>query len=510
VTKKQSILGAAAVYTTANVAVRVVVFAVSVGLTWLLPPDVYGAYGFLVTIVGLLGVLFGLGLDGAAGRWFFDRTPEQHRELVFTLVVTFLVFALSLAVVLDQAGQAWWARAVTELPYEPYGRITLAMGFLTATTAIPLGVLSVQRRTGPASVLQVATALMPTLGIVVVLVAGSRELSHILSGQAAGLLLVGVGALAITLSSAKPRFVRAELPAMLAYSTPLVPHLLAHWVLAASDRYLLQRICDIESVGYYHLAYHIGTVISTVGLALNRAWSPVLTRDLTETDRLEREGHQEGGPSRLLRGEPLQSEPARENWIKVARQTTTVIGAMVFLGVTVMLLGDEGLRMVSRSQYAAAAALGPPIAAGVSAQILYFAPANILFYHRETRLIPFITGTAALVNIGLNLWLIPSMGAMGAALATLVAYLLLTGLTWLAALRVSKMPVVPRYTVLLLLAWFTSVGATLALTLTEPAPLLRWLVKLTILAVFGALLLANPSFRAALRHPLAFIRSSRT
>ena len=69
-----------------------------------------------------------------------------------------------------------------------------------------------------------------------------------------------------------------------------------------------------------------------------------------------------------------------------------------------------------------------------------------------------VTGAAAVVNVALNLALIPSYGRMGAAIATVVAYtLLFVGMAWRAQ-RVFPVPYQWRRV-------FTAVAAALALLL---------------------------------------------
>ena len=73
-----------------------------------------------------------------------------------------------------------------------------------------------------------------------------------------------------------------------------------------------------------------------------------------------------------------------------------------------------------------------------------------------------ITGVAAAVNIGLNLILIPPYGIMGAAVATVVAYVVMfLGMTWYAQ-RVFPTPYQWRRV-------FTAVGAAVGLLLVGKA-----------------------------------------
>jgi O-antigen/teichoic acid export membrane protein len=56
-----------------------------------------------------------------------------------------------------------------------------------------------------------------------------------------------------------------------------------------------------------------------------------------------------------------------------------------------------------------------------------------VYIEDKNKFLPFITGAGALLNVGVNILLIPVMGIMGAAIATLAAYMLMAGLIFILA-----------------------------------------------------------------------------
>jgi O-antigen/teichoic acid export membrane protein len=77
----------------------------------------------------------------------------------------------------------------------------------------------------------------------------------------------------------------------------------------------------------------------------------------------------------------------------------------------------------------------PWIAAAGVVNGFYFIPSTVLMANKDVMRLPLYTLAAALFNVGLNLLLIPKMGMLAAAYATLAGYLLLAGLTWADARR---------------------------------------------------------------------------
>jgi O-antigen/teichoic acid export membrane protein len=115
---------------------------------------------------------------------------------------------------------------------------------------------------------------------------------------------------------------------------------------------------------------------------------------------------------------------------------------------------------------------------------------------RQTQFNWIVTGAAAVVNVSLNLILIPPLGMMGAAIATIVAYIALFVGMWLRSRRVFPVPYQWRRVLLLAgaaggltgLAWALDVPLAAAVGLVAIYPL--------VLGVLGFYL---PAERARMR-----------
>jgi O-antigen/teichoic acid export membrane protein len=95
------------------------------------------------------------------------------------------------------------------------------------------------------------------------------------------------------------------------------------------------------------------------------------------------------------------------------------------------------IELLTPPSYHAAGELVPFIALGIAAMGFYFIPMNLLSMTAgRTGTIPLITVTAATVNVGLNLILVPRMGILAAAIDTAIGYGLLALLTTAYAQRV--------------------------------------------------------------------------
>ena len=71
---------------------------------------------------------------------------------------------------------------------------------------------------------------------------------------------------------------------MLHYSIPLVPSALSWWVMSASDRYVIRAILDSTSNGIFAVAGKFPSILQTVFVMFNNAWTDMALADLSNNE----------------------------------------------------------------------------------------------------------------------------------------------------------------------------------------------------------------------------------
>ena len=151
-----------------------------------------------------------------------------------------------------------------------------------------------------------------------------------------------------------------------------------------------------------------------------------------------------------------------KGWVRAARLARRELrgglkGFRIFLACLVLGVGAiaavqslaagilDGLRENGREilggdvAYRRAASIIPIVALGYTLQALYFVTVAPVFFAKKTKLLPPLTIAAAVLNVGLNLLLIPVLGIAGAAWATLASFgLLAAGAVAIARSRALK------------------------------------------------------------------------
>lgn len=186
----------------------------------------------------------------------------------------------------------------------------------------------------------------------------------------------------------------------LAYGLPLVLTFALAWVISGSDRWLIGWLLGAEAVGQYAASYDLGFQSLTLLLSIiNTAAFPLAVRALES-------GGTEKAREQLRHNGELILAAALGGGVALAVLTPAMIG--IFIGDSYR---DAGMTLFP--WVALAAALS-----GIKA--FHF---DIGFHlGKQSRWLVAMTSLAAMVNVLLNLLLIPAFGILGAAWATVLAY----------------------------------------------------------------------------------------
>jgi O-antigen/teichoic acid export membrane protein len=397
-----------------SVLVRGLAFVLLPVYTRYLSPAEYGIVALTVTCTVLLSMLYPLGLRGAVSRTYYESGSAQERkERVGTLWIAMILFATVSALVLDRIGPSLAAAILPEVPFHPYLRLAVWTAFLGVLGLTPLVLLQAQERAHAYVLLTLWTALTTTSVTLWLVVRGGGAEGY-LQGALIGAALAAIPYLALTIGQIRLVFRMNILMPALAFSLPLVPHALAGWALEMSDRAILTRLLPLHDVGVYSLGYQLGAAMGLVTMAFNAAWVPFLF------GTLKSEGEQAHA--------------------KLTRLVTYYAVALCFIGLGWSLLVEHAITLIAGPQFQEAHRITPWVVGGYVFGGLYLIPTNLLFWRQRTRVIPLATLAAGVVNVGINLWLVPRYGAIAAAWSTLAAYAVLLILTWRSAERLHPFP----------------------------------------------------------------------
>ena len=147
--------------------------------------------------------------------------------------------------------------------------------------------------------------------------------------------------------------------------------------------------------------------------ALNGAWGPILF------------GSQEEG-----------------RWSLLAESAVGVTRVVALAGASLALGAPIALKIFAPADYdlSGLGSVSALVAASALPYLWYITSFNVIIWRGRTGILAWATPISAVVNIALCVVLIPPLGLEGAALATLLSYVLLGLLVWLRARRLAAIP----------------------------------------------------------------------
>lgn len=181
---------------------------------------------------------------------------------------------------------------------------------------------------------------------------------------------------------------------MLAYSVPMMPNSVCWWIANASDRYILTAFVGTAATGIYSIAYKIPTIVSALTSIFGNAW-------------------------KLSAVDDFGSEKSKNFFSDIfSKMTVLMVLAASFLMVINKPLASI---LFSKDFYQAWRCVPILLMASVMHAYSEFL-GSIYTSAYKTKFLVFSTAVGSIVNIVLNLILIPVYHGMGAAIATLIGY----------------------------------------------------------------------------------------
>lgn len=402
------------IYSIGELAARMVAFALVPVYTVLLAPEELALWGLGAMVLQLLTTVYGLGIPGGLLQFQYDFLDDEdgRRRCNGAAAAFLLVWPIGMHAVLEVVGPSLLATALPDLPWDPYGRLVSLAAVLGTAAVVPIAVWTSQERPKPFILLNISRSFLEATLVVALLATTAVGVLAIFVGKLVGAAVVGVPLTLYTLRRVDLGWRREHLLPLLAFSVPLVPHLLSTWALTMVDRWLLVDIAGRAELGLYTVAYFFPVAINVLSMSGYRAWSPTFHKGI--------------------------DDPTRHPTLR--RSTTWFALAVGVAAVGAASVGPDTARALFDPRYADSADLVRLLAFGAGFQGLYYVYVAALYNRKRRVAIPAATVFAASVNVALNLWWIPEHGAKGAAAATLVSYAVLTLAVFLASRRILPVP----------------------------------------------------------------------
>ena len=403
------------IYGVGDVIVRAAAVITIPVYTRIFSPEEFGTLSFVLTAALLLSAVVIVGGDSAYARYFFATDEHRARSVLTTTWFSFLTLEATLVAAL-------LLPFTDEFSRWSFGTDEDASLFAIALVTTPVLLLAtmcgqtLRNEFRPvAFAAQNVVMFAVGVGAGLVLVLGfDRGLEGVLVGTLIGVLAVLPLRLWSVRGYATRAFSRELLGKLLRFGLPLVPGSVAFWTMLVSDRLILGKLGTLSDLGLYAVASGVAAALLFANAAFGQAWSP---HAMHEYER-----------------DPVAA-PAF-----YARVLTYLLVSFGALTVVVCAFAPEIVGVLADSSYASAARAVPALALGAWAYVTTNVTALGLALAYRTSLLPLVAVGGAILNVVLNVALVPRYGMLGSAWATAVAYAAVTVSYALVSQRYVRIP----------------------------------------------------------------------
>lgn len=405
------------IYGTGHILARLITFLLLPLYTNVFSPEEYAVVSLAYLFMGFMVVVLHYGLDAALMKHYVPAGSEERRGYLTNAYASFLISSIAFAVLMIIL------RRLLTVPllgvYAP--KYVVLIGFilmLDILWSVPMLLLRSEEK--PLTVIGFSMLnVILSLGLNLLLVLRFRL-------GVDGVLLSNLWTSTVIFLVTLPVVIRRINPRLLAGGTwkklmrfglPFLPSGIFAMVMEMTGRYLLKFMTDMETVGIYSAGYKLGMLMLLVVMGFNMAWQPFFLR--------------QGG-----------SEDQKQLYRRIASLVLAVLG---FVWVFLLLWTSRLVRLPIGDatfygrEFWSSTAIVPWIAMGYFFQATYLLQLPGPFLTEKSKWVAYTRGIGATATIILNLALIPFFGAMGAAVAMCVSYLIMSGTLYFVNRRIFPM-----------------------------------------------------------------------
>ena len=370
-----------------------------------LSPKAFGVLEIIITVTALLGLVVNCGLNNAVQRFYWDKETTPAIQPVIVTSGLCVQLGIGIFAVLLGVAAIPFVLPLMQANGWPLTWVALVSAFLVMTlTQWNQYALDVVRlHFAPWRFFGLALtsrSVSMGMGLITVVVLG-MGIDGLLAAQAVVLALVLPVALWLIRKDFRPGCLQKRwIKELVRFGHPFIYSGLAYWLFGSMDRWMLASMTSVDEVGIYSVAFRFASLVLLVSAAFGQAWSPVAIK--IRTDHPDK--------YRTIYGQVL----------------LLLFFVMLVVGGGVALFSGEFFGLVMPTEYLPSALPLSILCFGIVLQATQQVTAVGISLEKKTHLFARLTWFAAFVNFGLNYWLIPLCGAVGAAIATFGAYLVLT------------------------------------------------------------------------------------
>lgn len=392
-----------AIYGVSTIVGRFLTFLLVPFYTNIFPPDEYGIVANLYIFIAILNIIYIFGMDAAYLKFASNKSIASDKDKFSTpyLAVMFVSLFLSLFIILIKGSIISLFEVPASYSYLIY--YTSFILFIDALCVIPFIKLRIERKAKKFATFKIINILTNVFFNLLLVLYFKWGIEAVFVSNLIASLLTLIILLPDIIKKLKPVINISLLSRLIKFGLPYLPAGLGSMLIQGIDRPILTNLTDLTTAGIYNANYKLGIFMMLFVNMFQYAWQPFFLQQAEEKD-------------------------AKKVFSKVLTYFTfaaSIILVFVSLYIDdIVKVNFFGITLIG-SAYWSGLVIVPIILFGYLFNGLYVVFTAGIYIEEKSVYIPLVTGIGALVNVVVNLLLIPILGIIGAALATLLSYIVM-------------------------------------------------------------------------------------
>jgi O-antigen/teichoic acid export membrane protein len=406
-----SLINDGIIYTLLNVLNRIVPFLLLPIILKFTSTEVFGHYSYFILIETILLPITSLNFSAAYTTHFYSETFSKAEYLsttlfsiLFSSILIFVLYVLLSPLFVPFVG----------LTYK-FMCLAIALAFFNNIVSTCLNLFRLERKPWMYGSLSIFQSIVLFVWVYL-FVKDNGVYENIVMARFFAFLVVFVLTLFFFIHTKRLvfKFNFNIFKSIFRFGFPTVFYSLSAFIFLNSDRYFVNHFLGVNSLGIYSAVVQVCAVMSIFNSSLNAAWMPWLFENL--------------------------KKKTEEVNIFICKVSYLLILLVIIFGLTLFLSLPFIAEMLLPKSFNYYLYLSIPIIIGYIFEAIYLILSPYVYFVGLTKYNAFIGVFVAIINVALNLFLVPYYGLVGAAISTMTSWIVLVLSFALFSSKVYPMP----------------------------------------------------------------------
>ena len=393
-----SLIKNSALYLLSNIVIKAASFFLLPLYTHLLSPEDYGFVYVVSSFTNFLSIFLLFSMHSVISRFFFECANEDEIKRFYSNITTIVaIISIIITIILFMLSDL--VCGFLELP-KRYLHVALLISFFAIYYNIILSLLYVKQDAKKVSFTSISLGIIGILiQLIMVLYMKDKTMALIGSMLVNSILSFVIFAIYSIPYFTIPKFRKSEFVLYVKYAFSQWPSDICVWLINASDRLLINKFQGAHDTGIYGMGCNFSQIPTVIFHSVNKAYSPFVF-DTFKKHELD----------------------IGDKYDEIQKATSMILSCVALLVTMLSLFSVEIVSLLS-SKFQEASLIIPLvlIASFVDCmRMIFMYPMAYKIDYVKIKSSIWIL--SALLNLGLNLWLIPIYSIYGACISSITSY----------------------------------------------------------------------------------------